>query len=259
MKLEVIVSTMNCESYSELYKQMNLQTDAIIINQESQSVLENQDLSMGSNTVKGYSFLEKGVGLSRNSGLMRSTGDICIMADDDMVYVDGYEEIISKAYEEHPEMDMILFNVRIHQDGKTIEKVKKNGRIGSWNYQRYGAVTFTFKRKSILEKRLSFSLLFGGGTEIGSGEDSLFLSDVLKKKLKVYAVKEMIADVYNDGSSWFSGYNEKYLLDRGKLFRAISPRMYLFLIVQFGIRRRKLFPDRTVKEIIGLMIQGSKR
>ncbi|WP_236671818.1 glycosyltransferase family A protein [Enterococcus sp. BWB1-3] len=261
MKLEVIVSTLNCTDYKQLYKDMNLDTDAIIVNQAEYSQLVTEKLNYESVSIYGMTFFEKGVGLSRNSGFMRSRADICIMADDDMVYVDNYAEIIQQAYKKYSDADMLIFNVRIHQNGNITKKVKKNSRVRIWNYQKYGTVTFTFKRQSILRHRISFSLLFGGGTGNGSGEDSLFLSDVLKKKMKVYAIKDIIADVYNEESSWFTGYNEQFLEQKGALFFQINKRFYKLLLWQFVIRRGKLFKGlgKSKFQLYKIMKRGGRK
>ena len=47
--------------------------------------------SMENKTIKIYSFDERGVGLSRNSALMRADADIIVFADSDVIYNDDYE------------------------------------------------------------------------------------------------------------------------------------------------------------------------
>lgn len=258
VKMEVLVSTMNKETNDlSIAKKMNLQTDSIIVNQANS--FDYREEIVNNNLVKMFSFSERGVGLSRNNALMRSTADICLMADDDMVYVDGYKEIVENAYKTYPDADFIVFNVRVHYPDRIEERVMKNGRVRLFNSLKYGTVTFSFKRDRILKKNLSFSLLFGGGTPYSSGEDTLFIWTALKKKLKVYAYETVIADVYNYESSWFQGYNEKYFFDKGALFKALEPRLYPLLNLQFAIRKRKLFnTSKSVLEIFKIMNNGSK-
>src|SRR5699024_7943537 len=160
-----------------------------------------------------------GVGLSRNNALMRATADICLMADDDMIYKDNYTDIVINAFKENPKADIIMFNVPIHKEnGDTIVKVKKNERVRFYNSLRYGTVNIAFKKDSIIKKDVFFSLLFGGGARYGSGEDSLFIINSLKKGLKIYSCTEVIAEINDNGSTWFEGYNKKYFFDRGALF-----------------------------------------
>lgn len=257
-QIEVLVATMNQGKEDlALADKMNLQTDALIINQTD--TVHFSETHVHEKHIQMYSFNERGVGLSRNNALMRAKASICMMADDDMVYVDGYEKIVTDAYVKYPDADFIVFNVRIHYQDRTEERVKKEGKVSFFNSLRYGTVTFSFKRESILKKNMSFSLLFGGGTNHGSGEDSLFIWTALKKGLKVYAVPDIIADVYNYESSWFQGYTDKFYYDKGALFKALAPRLYPLLNLQFAIRKQKAYGSKkNIRDIYRLMNKGSQ-
>ena len=172
--------------------------------------------------------------------------------------MDGYEKIINEAYSKYPDADMIIFNVRVHQGNKIRETTKKEGKVKFYNSLKYGTVTFTFKRNSILKKNLSFSLLFGGGTRYGSGEDTLFLWSALKTKLKIYSIPITISDVYNDTSSWFEGFNKKYYVDKGALYQALGGKLSFFLILQFWLRRYDSSNNVKRIEALKYMLQGAK-
>ena len=92
MKLETLVSAVR-EDVAALAEKMNLQSDAVIINQcDENTYLEYE---YGGNTIRGYSFAEKGVGLSRNNALLRAKADIVLFSDEDIVYHDGYIVFVS--------------------------------------------------------------------------------------------------------------------------------------------------------------------
>lgn len=256
MKVEVLVSTMNQKDISIVDK-MNIKGDCIIINQcKKDSYIEKWE---NNRLIRMYSFNEKGVGRSRNNALMRSDADICIMADDDMVYVDNYEEIILKEFNQNPKADMIIFDVTIfNQKGKT-NKVKRNGRVRFFNSLRYGTVNLAFKRKKILGSNIFFSLLFGGGAEYGAGEDSMFIWDCLKNDIKIYSSTSKIANVYNYESTWFEGFNDKYFFDKGALFCALSPFFKQLFILQFVIRKYSMYKnDIGFLKAWNLMRAGAK-
>lgn len=256
--MEVLVSSMNKDM--SLLEKMNIQTNAVVINQ-TPNISENfsyKQQVINDRTWKFYSMSEKGVGRSRNNALMRASDDIIVMADEDEVFVDGYEKIINEAYSKYPDADMIIFNVRVHQGNKIRETTKKEGKVKFYNSLKYGTVTFTFKRNSILKKNLSFSLLFGGGTRYGSGEDTLFLWSALKTKLKIYSIPITISDVYNDTSSWFEGFNKKYYVDKGALYQALGGKLSFFLILQFWLRRYDSSNNVKRIEALKYMLQGAK-
>ncbi len=237
MRVQVLVATMNQDDYSLLEK-MNIRTDAIIANQCNRNEFEEFEWK-GSN-IKWISLKEKGVGLNRNNALMRATGDICLFADDDMIYVDNYEKIVKKAFKQIPNADVIIFNL--------VEKVKnryiipKAHRINYFNYLRYGTARIAIKTKSVKLSGIYFNQCFGGGTQYCHGEDNLFLTDCLKKGLKVYAYPAYIAKLTDEReSTWDNVPVEKYLKDQGKLYRQISRRFWKLLCLQDVIRRKKTY------------------
>ena len=124
MRLEVLISTMNQSDHTILHR-MNIQSDAIVINQCNKNEME--DFLYNKNKIRFMSFKEKGVGLSRNTALMRATADICLFADDDVTYEEGYEDTILKEFKSNPKADIIIFNVpSSHKErGKRLIKERK--------------------------------------------------------------------------------------------------------------------------------------
>lgn len=256
MTLEVLVATMHQKDTS-LVQKMNISSNVIIINQSDfYDYIEGHE---NNKLIRMLSFDERGVGKSRNNALMRTNADICVMADDDMVYVENYEKIILDEFNNNPKADVIIFTVKIiDNNGERVRKLK-NKRVRFFNAFKYGAVRIAFRRESILKHNIHFSLLFGGGSKYGSGEDSIFLTDCLKNGLKIYTSSNKIADVYNYDSSWFNGYDKKFFYDKGALFEAISPKLSYLLIFQFIFRKYSLYKDELkLKDAYRFMVMGLK-
>ena len=89
MTLQVLVATMHQKDHS-LLERMNIQCDAIVINQCDRDEIER--FQFRGHDILWMSLKERGVGLSRNTALMRATADILLFADDDVVYNDGWCE-----------------------------------------------------------------------------------------------------------------------------------------------------------------------
>lgn len=237
MNIQVLVAAMYQKDHSLLEK-MHLKTDAIVANQCDENSIE--DFEWNGHKVRYLNFAERGVGLNRNNALMRATGDICLFADDDMVYVDDYVEKVKKAFEQYPDADVIAFN--LIEPKVTRYVIKKAYKVGFLNYLRFGTARVAVRLRSIRENGIYFNQCFGGGTEHSHGEDNIFLTDCLRKGLKMYAVPEYIAELTEERvSTWKTGYDEKYFHDQGALYRMISPRYWKLLCLQDAVRHVKLY------------------
>lgn len=253
MSLEVLVATMFQHDYS-LPAKMNIQSDAIIGNQcDRNEVIE---IDYNGHRIRYLSFAERGVGLNRNNALMRSTAELCVLADDDQVFVDGYSEVIEESFRRRPDADVLLFNVECPRR----YVIMKPFRVRFFNFMRFGGPRIAFRRTSVTKRGICFNLHFGGGAKYGAGEDVLFLADCLRKGLRVFAVPETIARLTNEReSTWFTGYDEKFFIDRGALFSCMSPRCAALLCLQFAIRHRSLFRSEfRWFEALRLMLEGSR-
>ena len=256
MKIEVLISAMNVDDIS-FYKKFNLKTDALIINQAGYNAYEEIITDLGYK-VRMISTDTKGLGVSRNLAILNSKADIIIFADDDEVFTDNYSKDVKEAFVNNPDVDIFIFRTIIYQDGKEIIKVKEEKDLKIYNALRYGSVHFAIKRDSIAKKNIHVSTYFGAGTDNGSGEDSIFLADCIRNKLKVRSNLKTIAKVYNDGSTWFKGYDEKFFYDKGKLAKALFPITYRIYIEQFIRRKKEFTKDIGEKKARRKMIQGAK-
>lgn len=256
MRIEALVATMN-QTDDSLLRKMNLQSDAFVVNQCDHFAWK--ELEQGSSRIRILSVPERGVGLSRNTALMRAQGDICLFSDDDLIYRDGYTDLLRQAFQENPKADVIVFNIHSLNDQKIRYQIIRRKRIRWFNYMRYGAARMAVRRDRILQKNLSFSLLFGGGAPYSCGEDTLFLYDCLKAGLRIYAVPLMLADIDDSSSTWFRGYTEKFLKDRGALHEALYGRCAAVQNMVYLLRHRNVWKEhKRLIHVWWLMGMGSR-
>ena len=243
MKIQVLVAAMHQHDHS-LIDKMNIKTDAIVGNQCDFDSIEHFEYN--SNKITYLNFEERGVGLNRNNSLMRADADVCLFADDDMVYCDDYAKVVEEAFKKIPDADVIVFN--LVEDVPTRYIIKKQTKVNYLNYLRYGTARVAVKLKSVKENAIYFNQCFGGGTEHCHGEDNLFLTACLKNKLKIYAVPQYLAKLTEERqSSWNKGYDEKYIRDQGHLYKAISRRWWRLLCLQDAIRKRHSYNMSALK------------
>ncbi|MBR5597806.1 MAG: glycosyltransferase [Lachnospiraceae bacterium] len=255
MTLETLVSAVK-EDVAALANKMNLQSDAVIINQcEENSYLEYE---YGGYKIRGYSFAEKGVGLSRNNALLRAKADIVLFSDEDIVYHEGYGKAVLEAFEQHPEADMILFNMDVEAERATYH-IEKEHRVRFYNSGRYPTYSFAIRREKLHKANITFSLLFGGGAKYSNGEDSLFLLECLKKGFRVIALPIEIGKEVPRPSTWFHGYTEKFFFDRGVLYYHLYGKLKKLMALRFLLAHKQVMcQEIPVKKAYVLMCQGMK-
>lgn len=254
MTYQLIVSTMDQKDDS-LIEKMNIHSDAIIINQTDK--FGYHEVTRGQNTVTWYHFNERGIGLSRNSGMMRANADIIQFADDDMVFSETYSQDVLEEYEKHPEADVILFSNRCLNKDRMPYQVDKFGRVHRFEAVKFGGARITARREKLLHNNITFSLLFGGGAKYAAGEDVTFIQDCIKAGLKVYKSPVIVSTMKQDSSTWFSGYHKKYFVDKGALLAANFP-----LISKLGIYLQALKKSRdseySFKELLSFYREGAR-
>ena len=278
LKIQVLVSALN-NDIDTLPSQMNIETDAVIVNQcdrydykefpvpmpeekktESDAKVSYESKSGGVNASPGriqcICMPERGVGLSRNTALLHADADICLFSDEDIVLAKGYAKQIRTAYMKYPDADMIIFNVKVSERRRTYWN---NGvkRIRWYNYSRYPAYSISGKLEAFRRANVYFSLLFGGGAKYSNGEDSLFLRDCIKAGLKIYAHPLCIGEEIERESTWFHGYTEKFFTDRGVLYSYLYGKMAKALALRFLLRNKgEMYRDIPFKKAYRLMHKG---
>lgn len=237
MRIETLVATVD-QKDNGLPEKMNIQTDAVIANQCGEA--SEKVFYLNGSKIRNINRTERGVGKNRNLLLDNAEGDICIMADDDMKFVDGYPKTAEKAFEECPKADILIFNLIEKEPKRYINR--KIFRVKQNTCGKYGAARIAFKRQKIIDSKIRFSLEFGGGAQYGSGEDTIFLHDCLKKGLKIYAVPYALAEIDQSApSTWFSGYNEKFFYDKGALYARIYKILWPLCTIRYIIKYKNKF------------------
>lgn len=256
-KVQVLVACMD-QKDDALYRAMNLQTDAILANQCDEYSYKEYPQPDGSHAVL-ISSADRGVGKNRNKALLYATGEYLMCSDQDMVYVDGYENIVTEAFQKCPKADIIVFKLEyLNRFTPARKEVGAFKKVHLWNCMRYGTARVAMRKSAIDKACLSFSTLYGGGAKYSSGEDSLFIRDALRKGLKMYYCPQVIAKVKQEESSWFRGFTEKYFVDKGVLIANAFPVLKHFLVYYFAFGMRNCTPEFKFPIIVKLMKKGFK-
>lgn len=253
MNFQLLISSVE-QNAASLLNTMKVSSDAVLVNQCDTDSLEKDMFNNHVITVISQS--KRGVGESRNKALENAKADICLFADEDIIYYEDYEKKVLDAFKRHEDASLITFNVEVDERRRTywnsdVHEIKWN------NYGRYPAYAIAVKRQDIIDKNISYSTLFGGGAKYSNGEDSLFLHDCLKANLKMYSETDILGKETYRKSTWFEGYTDKFFFDRGVLYHFLYGKMASLFGARFLLKNKKtMLLERSFWNAFSLILKG---
>lgn len=230
---EILCVTMHQKDFSKI-KEMNIHSNVVFANQAEENTYS--EMEFEGKRARMITTSTKGVGLNRNISLIYAQSDICLLADDDVVYDNNMEEKVLNEFESNPDADIIIF----HFDGGNSQRkqIKYSRTRKHFFFERmpWGGIRIAFKLSSIKKANIWFTTLFGGGCVFPSGEDSMWLINAKKAGLNIYVSKETIGEVSFETSTWFTGINEKFFWGKGAFYQAVHPKTKYIWMLYFALR-----------------------
>lgn len=237
MKLEVLMSCMH-QTDDKLVQKSQLTGDVVVINQCDREQYAEYPTRDGRARI--FSTKDRGLTRSRNMAIGKAQADVCLLCDDDEVFVPDYEKAILSAYESLPQADVIIFKM-VNRAPSFRDRVKRlrfpqTIRVSSWQ--------ISFRRERLLASGVKFDELMGAGTGNGAEEEQKFLLECERAGLAIYYVPVPIATVAQEESTWFDGFTEPFFENRGASTRYIMgvPIASLYA-VYYVIFKRRLYRD----------------
>ncbi len=233
MTLEVLISCMH-QPDAAIVEASGISCDALVINQ-----CQREDYLEAGRT-RMFFTRQRGLTRSRNMALENARGDLCLLCDDDEVFVPDFEEKILQAYESLPQADVLIFKMVDRTPSfpdKVMElKFPKTMKVSSWQ--------ISFRREKLLKSGVRFDELLGAGTGNGAEEELKFLLDCQRAGLKIWYAPVEIARVKQETSTWYDGFNEKFFENRGATTRYIlGVPMALVYGVYYVVKKRPMYRD----------------
>lgn len=220
----------------------------LIINQVSQAGTKN------STDTRVFTYVETGVARSRNRALQKATAEICLLADDDVVFLESAESSVLEVFKQYPVADIITFQTQTPHGALS----KKYATKQKWhtNYSLLGVKSceIAFRTQSIKNAGLQFDERFGLGALFPSGEENIFLLDALRKGLRILYVPLPIV-VHPEYSSGGNFCDSQLISAKGAmLFRMFGVNAHL-LAAWFAFRKYRL-SNRGYRQFYRLMQHG---
>lgn len=253
-KVSVLISCMYQRDTS-IVQLSHVKGDAVVINQCNEKCVQHFPVEGGE--VCFVSTTERGLSRSRNMAIDAARSELCIISDDDEVFVEGYSKMLIHAFEQYPNADVIIFCVdnanKIYAEKPYSVGFLKALKVASWQ--------ISFRLNSIVRAQVRFDEQMGSGTGHGSCEEIKFIFDCLRAGLRVQYVPITLARM-NEGSEsqWFKGFTPQYFFNRGwslrRLMGGFWGRLY---ILYFAIFKYSLYKqDCSLCQALFRMMQGAR-
>lgn len=243
LSVDVLISCVN--NNTAIIKKSNLSHNVVVINQTD---VINENVTEYSNNCFFVNSSTRGLSRSRNIAIEKSKADICVVSDDDEIFVDNAQYNIAKIYKQHSKADIIIFNVK--NDNRNSKLKNKFHRLNYFELLRVNSWQITFRREKIVKNNLSFDEFMGSGTGNGAGEENKFLIDAYKKGLKIYYYPYQIAYVAEgkSQSQWFKGFNKEFFFQRGYSTRyMLGFPLSILYAIYYAYSHENMYKDQITR------------
>ena len=230
MNLSVLISCMHQKDAS-IIERSNIQTDVVIVNQCNEDKIEDFTFTnkFGKECHAHMIYTtERGLSKSRNLAIANAKTDICLICDDDEIFVDNYEEIILNAYAENKNASVITFKFNVTTSTYVNKTFWTEGKeIGYLSALKISSQQISFRREAINQNNIRFDVEIGSGASKAGGEEKIFLHNCLEKGLNIRYVPQCIVNVSYGDSQWAHYiYSKDYFVDFGYYVRRLHGRKF---------------------------------
>lgn len=255
LRIEILLSTMFKEDLgflNPIFIHNNIDDfDLIIVNQTTEDKLLVSDRS----NIKIINSFERGSPASRNLAIQNASKDVCLMADDDIVYKPDLKNIIIKAYQSNPNAAMISFEA-VDESGKLYTNYYPEGIHNKKSLKKIYTWVITFNRKVFKENAIYFNHYFGVGSVFKGETEYVFLRNAFDKNLPMIHVAQTIVMHPDENSGRLMGSDNAVFARSALHYRFYGNLSYIwvFKYVFFLIRYNYI----SFSEILNKIKMGFK-
>jgi len=183
----------------------------------------------------------QGLTRSRNNAIKLATGEICVIADDDVKYTNEYFDTIIDTYK-HNSIDVACFKIcKVVGADDYKFYPPKACQIKSIHQHSASSIEITFNLRAITENNVFFDERFGLGSWLNGGGEILFINDAIAAGLNVWYFPEYIVKHPHECTiTKFGKYHKRKIRVTG----AMDMRLHgTIAFLKTLPRTIKLFPD----------------
>ncbi len=252
--LEILIATMYRTDFSFLEKIFSKNKhfsnyNILIVNQTDEGRLLHSDYD----TVRVINSFERGSPASRNLAIKNAKHDLCLMADDDIVYEEGFDKTILKAYEDQPDASFISFEA-INENHQLYANYFPKGKHTKASLRTIYTIVISFNRAAFKTHQVYFNHYFGVGSLFEGETEIMFLRNAFDKGLSMYHEDKTIVMHADDSSGRHLGSDKAFYARSAAACRFYGNLSYIWLLKYTLFTLRKGYI--TIGEFISKMKIG---
>ncbi len=230
----------NFDFLEKMFENGNLSDfNILIINQTTEHKL----LLSNFQNIKIINSFEKGLTKSRNLALLNTSKKLLVFTDDDVVFQQNFQHKIVETFNKYSNHDGFRFQY-LNSENKLSKKYPKEfqSTLSQFETLNASSVELVFKTESLKTAKMKFDENFGLGANFFIGEEPIFISDGIKKGLKIGFVPEILLTHSQPSTSYKTPASELYFVQSAVFYR-IYGKMYLFWIALklfFDVKQHKI-------------------
>ncbi|WP_343763009.1 glycosyltransferase family A protein [Gangjinia marincola] len=192
LSLEILIATMNRDSLDfldDMFPHHSLdQLNLLIVNQTTPEI----HLTSSRDNIRVINSLEKGLSKSRNLALIHAKGDVVLFADDDLSYVKDFKTIVLESYKNNPKTAFVTFKHKTFK-GEFIKTYPTHNRKHTLTtIESISSREISCRLDRIKKQDLLFNEYFGLGSTFETGEEYLFVCNLVQKGYQGYFCNKVI-------------------------------------------------------------------
>lgn len=258
-ELEILIATMNRDSLdflSVMFQNNDLDDyQILIINQTTESNL----LKSNKANIRVINSFERGISKSRNLAVNNAIGEICLLADDDVIYLKHFEKKIVEAYKNNNKAYVLTFKT-LTTEGKPYSNYPQKITTLFKFYRKILSIEITFKTKELIKSKINFNENFGLGATFEEGENVFFFRSIFEKGIPSYFVPETIV-IHKPVSSSDDVTSDRYIFGRAAMHYKLQGSFAYFYAIKlmFALLRRGLIGFDQVIPKFNVALKGIRK
>ncbi|WP_297332361.1 glycosyltransferase family A protein [Flavobacterium sp.] len=250
--IEILIATMDRQDdvfLKSMFPFMDYQEYKLLI--VNQTTGENK-LHIQHNNIRVFNVFEKGLSKSRNFALKNANGKICIFTDDDIIFKENFSDNILLAFNEIPNAGLISFRTE-NENGSPFKKYPKFKKkiINIKDCLNVMSVEIAVNLQIVKSTGCRFDERFGLGAQFGMGEEAIFLSCLMQKKIDIYSYPKTIVVHPHLSTHTKVAVKDKYYI-QGAFFSKLFRYNYIYWVlrkIMYELKQHKIRLNQVLPAI----------